>query len=92
VVFAKTWCGYCNKTKDLFRKPDFQGMSIKILDLDAMPAGTPSGEAVHSVLTQTTGQSSVPNVWINGQFLGGNDVTQAKYARGELMQMLSNKA
>jgi glutaredoxin 3 len=88
VVFAKSWCPHCDKTKELLKKPDFENVSVKVFDLDQMPDGTPKGPALQFVLTEMTGQKSVPSVWVNGAFLGGNDATQEKYQKGELQSSL----
>jgi glutaredoxin len=88
VVFAKSWCPHCAKTKELLKNPDFEYVSVKKFDLDQMPEGTPKGPAVQFVLTEMTGQKSAPNVWLNGEFLGGNDTTQEKYQKGELQSWL----
>lgn len=92
MVFAKSWCPHCKKTKELLKKSEFEGCTITIFDLDKMPEGSPKGPALQYVLAEKTGQKSVPSVWINGEFLGGNDVTQEKFADGELMKMISTKA
>mmetsp|Transcript_62298 Transcript_62298/g.179179 ORF Transcript_62298/g.179179 Transcript_62298/m.179179 type:complete len:116 (-) Transcript_62298:134-481(-) len=89
VVFAKSWCPHCAKTKELLKKPEFENISIKIYDLDEMPEGTPSGPALQFMLNEMTGQKSVPSVWVNGEFIGGNDVTQEKFQKGELQSALS---
>eukprot|EP00934_Nitzschia_sp_Nitz4_P001513 Nitzschia sp. Nitz4//scaffold134_size62860//47609//48040//NITZ4_006334-RA/size62860-processed-gene-0.84-mRNA-1//1//CDS//3329535514//1513//frame0 len=88
-VFAKSWCPYCDKTKDLLKKPEFANVTIRIFDLDEMPKHTPSGPAIQAALRDMTGQTSVPNVWINGEFLGGNDTTHGAYHSGKLQKMLS---
>ncbi len=88
VVFAKSWCPYCVKTKDLLKNPDFENVTIKIFDLDKLPEDMPTGPALQAVLAEMTGQKSVPNVWVNGEFVGGNDVTQEMYKKGELMSRL----
>jgi glutaredoxin 3 len=43
---------------------------------------------VQYVLAEKTGQKSVPNVWVTGAFLGGNDKTQAAYRSGQLLESL----
>ncbi len=46
------------------------------------------GDAIQQVLAGITGSSSVPKVFIGGQFIGGGDDTVAKAANGELAQLL----
>ena len=47
------------------------------------------GAAVQSALAELTGQRTVPNVFIKGKHLGGNDDTQRANSDGSLLQMLS---
>jgi glutaredoxin 3 len=60
---------------------------IRIHELDERP----DGDAIQSALYQQTGQRTVPNVFINGQHLGGNDATQAAYRSGKLHEMLKKQ-
>jgi len=53
-------------------------------ELDNMP----NGAAIQENLLQMTGQRTVPNVWVKGQHLGGNDDTQAAKRSGKLQEML----
>ena len=46
------------------------------------------GEAIQAELLRVTGQRTVPNVFISGKHLGGNDDTQRAAASGELQKML----
>lgn len=83
VVFAKTYCPHCQQTKELFRA---MGMKhAKIVDLDVLP----NGHAYQSALAQKTRQRTVPNVFVRGTHIGGNDDTQAAYRAGTLTAMLA---
>ena len=66
--------------------PQFKNVSIKVHDLDMMGS---QGQQIQNELYKMTGQRTVPNVWINGQFLGGNDDTQRAYRSGVLMSSLA---
>ena len=81
VVFSKTTCPFCRKTKDLF-----DGLDVKYtaVELDEME----NGPAVQDALLASSGQRTVPNVFIGGVHLGGNDDTQAAAASGKLKEML----
>jgi glutaredoxin 3 len=48
------------------------------------------GSAIQDALAEITGQRSVPNVFIKGKHLGGNDKTQAAHKSGELKKLLSS--
>lgn len=48
------------------------------------------GDAIQQGLARLTGQRSVPNVFVNGQHVGGNDDTQAAAQSGELQALLKS--
>jgi glutaredoxin 3 len=50
-----------------------------------------NGAQVQRELQQLTGQRTVPNVFVKGQHLGGNDDAQAAASSGRLAEMLKNK-
>jgi glutaredoxin 3 len=65
-VFSKTYCPHCTATKALFAELK---VPAKIHELDVLP----DGGAMQDALLELTGQRTVPNVFINGKHLGGND-------------------
>lgn len=87
VIWSKSYCPYCTKTKQVFAKSDFSGLKISIHELDQMS----NGGAIQGHLAEKTGQRSVPNVWIKGGFIGGNDDTQHALATGDLHSKLGLK-
>jgi glutaredoxin 3 len=82
VVFSKSYCPFCIKTKELFSELD---IDIKVHELDQMGD---DGPALQHALLQMSGQKSVPNVFVKGAHLGGNDDTQAAAKGGKLKEML----
>jgi len=85
VVFSKTWCPFCAKVKDLFKSKYINFFKVE-LDKD------PQGELYQTILKEMTGQSSVPNVWINGNHVGGCDDTVALNEADKLVPMVNPKA
>jgi glutaredoxin 3 len=81
VVFSKTFCPFCKATKSLME--DLK-IDAKIIELDEID----NGAAIQDALKDLTGQRTVPNVFIKGQHLGGNDVTQAAAKSGKLQKLL----
>lgn len=79
VVFSKSYCPYCKATK---RTLAGLNAKAKVYELDDMP----DGGDIQRVLQEMTGQSTVPNVWVKGQHLGGNDDTQ-NAAKAGLLQV-----
>ena len=47
-----------------------------------------NGAEIQSALLDISGQRTVPNVFIKGKHLGGNDDTQAAARSGKLEEML----
>jgi len=84
VLFSKTWCPFCAKTKDLFKSKFIQPYKV---ELDKHP----QGEILQGILKEISGQSSVPNVWINGNHIGGNDACHALDAEGKLLPLVNPK-
>ena len=58
----------------------------KIIELDTMD----NGNEVQAALLDISGQRTVPNVFIKGKHLGGNDDSQAAARSGKLQEMLGN--
>lgn len=84
IIFSKTWCPYCKKAKALLKEltPEEH---LKIIELDSES----NGEAIQAYLKQKTDQSSVPNIFINKQHIGGNDSLQAKHQKGEIVPLIA---
>ena len=83
VLFSKSYCPFCTKVKALFAKLGAEQITAIELDEDE------DGPEIQAVLLEVTGQRTVPNVFVAGQHIGGNDDAQAKAASGELQTMLS---
>lgn len=81
VVFSKTYCPFCTATKNLMNDLD---INAKVIELDEVD----NGAAIQDALKSLTGQKTVPNVFIKGDHLGGNDVTQAAAKSGKLQKLL----
>ena len=81
VVFSKSYCPFCQKTKALFEKMQVPYTALELDEMD-------NGAALQDELTKFSGQRTVPNVFIKGTHLGGNDDTQRAAASGKLQEML----
>lgn len=81
VVFSKSYCPFCLKTKNAFKD---MGVDAKVLELDLMT----DGDIYQSELLKMTSQKTVPNVFVKGKHLGGNDDTQKAKASGKLAELL----
>ena len=81
VVFSKSYCPFCRATKELFASLQY---NITVVELDK----TSDGPQVQSALLEMTGQRTVPNIFVKGTHIGGNDAIQAKVASGEVQTLL----
>jgi len=61
-------------------------VAAKIIELDTMD----NGNEIQAALLDISGQRTVPNVFIKGKHLGGNDDSQAAARSGKLQEMLGN--
>ena len=82
VIFSKSFCPFCKKTKKLFNK---LGVEATIYELNEMD----DGADIQDALLELSGQKTVPNVFINGKHVGGNDDVQAANKSGELAELLN---
>ena len=84
VMYSKSYCPFCNQCKGLFeQKGIYDG--AEIIELDLVEGGAEIQEALLSI----TGQRTVPNVFIGGVHLGGNDDTQKAAKSGKLDELLA---
>jgi glutaredoxin 3 len=83
MVFSKSYCPYCDATKALFARMD--GANPKIIELDLVE----NGPAIQAALQEITGQRTVPNVFVKGTHIGGNDDTQLAAKMGKIKKMLA---
>ena len=88
-MFSKTYCPYCTKAKNALKKV-LGDTAYLLIELDQRDGEEPSSDEIQAALGKLTGASSVPRVFIGGQFIGGGDDTAAKAASGELAQLLSS--
>ena len=82
VVWSKSYCPYCQQTKKLFKS--IEGVNMVVHELDQME----DGYRYQQALFQLTGQRSVPNVFVRGVHVGGNDDTQKANQVGILRDLL----
>ncbi|KAF8470579.1 thioredoxin-like protein [Kalaharituber pfeilii] len=77
VVFSKTYCPYCEQTKDRLTS---LGAKFEVIELDKRD----DLRLLQDALYKLTGQATVPNTFIKEKKIGGNDALQAQYREGDL--------
>eukprot|EP00523_Entomoneis_sp_CCMP467_P022981 CAMPEP_0168833896 /NCGR_PEP_ID=MMETSP0727-20121128/3305_1 /TAXON_ID=265536 /ORGANISM="Amphiprora sp., Strain CCMP467" /LENGTH=132 /DNA_ID=CAMNT_0008887217 /DNA_START=74 /DNA_END=468 /DNA_ORIENTATION=+ len=75
VVFSKSYCPFCKNTKSLLNE---MNVDYKLYELDQMD----NGSDIQAALLDISGQKTVPNVFIKGSHVGGNDKLQAAAKSG----------
>jgi glutaredoxin 3 len=83
VIFSKTWCGYCLANKRIF-SDNYAETPVVLHELDTMQGG----DAIQAALLKKTGQRTVPNVFVAGQHVGGNEETKQAQKSGKLAQLI----
>lgn len=82
LIFSKTTCPFCTKIKDLFKELKVEYNSIELNEIE-------NGAALQAALLEVSGQRTVPNVYINGQHIGGCDDTLKAHSDGKLLPLIS---
>ena len=87
VVFATTTCGYCYQTRQLL---DELNVEYTAVELDKIP----EGRALRAEVAARTGRTSVPAVFVGGEYAGGaNDGglggALTLHRKGELTPLLA---
>lgn len=79
-IYATMFCPYCSRAKRLL---DDKGVRYQEIDVD-MTAG-----ARAEMIENAGGQRTVPQIFINGQHVGGSDDLHALDRAGKLDSMLA---
>ncbi|KAI9013824.1 glutaredoxin [Phycomyces nitens] len=83
MIFSKSYCPYCTRSKDIF---DDLNVDYKALELN----DDPQGPSIQQALQELTGQKTVPNIFINQKHIGGYDALKSALDSGKLQSLLKN--
>lgn len=83
VVYTTAFCGYCARAKALL---EAKGVAFEEIDVTFSPDKRAEMKA------RANGRSTVPQIWINGQHIGGSDDLLALDAAGKLDRLLGTAA
>ena len=78
LIYSKAWCGYCAAAKDLLTRKDAE---FEDIDVD-------KDRAALQRMIDDSGGRTVPQIFINGNSIGGYTDLAALDASGELEQLL----
>jgi len=79
-IYTQPWCGYCLRAKQIL-----DGKGVAYREIEA-PHGTPERE---ESIRRSGGRTSVPQLFIDGQHIGGCDDLQALDRAGKLDALLN---
>ena len=78
VIFSSDYCPYCIRAKNLLAQ---KGVAFEEIRVDG-------ATEVRAKMAEMAGKTSVPQIWISGQHVGGCDDLFSLEDRGELDTML----
>ncbi len=79
IVYSKSYCPYCQAAKALLTR---KGAVFTEIDVTTDPEGQ------RAMAKKANGRSTVPQIFIGGQHIGGSDDLHALDARGGLDPLL----
>ena len=79
LIYLTDWCPYCQRAKALLTK---KRASFTEIDVDDRPE-------LRSWLVSASGQRTVPQIFINGQPVGGSSELDALDRQGKLDRLLA---
>jgi len=79
-VYTGTYCPYCVRAKELFKK---KGVDFTEIDVTSDDAGR------LTMMERSNGRRTIPQIFINDQHIGGCDDLYALDAKGELDPLLA---
>lgn len=79
LLYTTSWCPYCQRAKMLLKE---KGVQWSELDIEA-------DQRRRQEMTEASGRSTVPQIFINGTHVGGSDELFDLEAKGELDVLLA---
>ncbi|KAK4312844.1 hypothetical protein Pmani_015761 [Petrolisthes manimaculis] len=85
MIFSKSSCPFCLKIKDLFKSLNVEYVALELDQIN-------NGAEIQNALLEKSGQRTVPNVYINGEHIGGADKTISLHTQGELLPLINKSS
>lgn len=82
-IYTKSWCGYCARARALLER---KGVAYDERDVTGDP------EAERAMVERAGGRSTVPQIFVGDEHVGGCDELHALEARGALDPLLEEAA
>jgi cysteine synthase len=88
VMFALEWCEFCWALRKLFAR---YGIAYRSVDLDSVEYQKDDrGGKIRAALARTTGATTIPQVFVAGEFIGGCTETLDAFKSGRMQTLLRN--
>jgi len=87
-MISKSWCAYCRKAKQLLDGLHCEYHLLELEDKDHSPRALGSEDQWKKAISDTTGSSSVPKIWIGNTMIGGHDDLMELHAAGKLLKTI----
>ena len=78
LMYAKSWCPYCERARDLLQR---KGVALQEIDIESQPGQRED-------MIRRCGQYTVPQIFIGDRHVGGSDELYALDAAGGLDALL----
>ena len=86
VMFALEWCEFCWAVRKLFGE---MGVALRAIDLDSVEYQQDDwGGQIRAVLRARLGSTTIPQIFVAGEHIGGATDTFEAYRSGELQRLL----
>lgn len=79
LIYTRKFCPYCTAAKELLKS---KGLNYIEKDVEKDPS------ALEEMLSKSEGQTTVPEIFINGKFIGGFNNLSALDQEGKLNEIL----
>ena len=80
-IYTSNWCSYCNAAKNLLNELNLEYEEINIEEKNIS----------RSDLQKLSGGYTIPQISINGEFIGGYNELQSLHQNNKLMILVNNE-
>ena len=86
-MFALEWCEFCASVRKFFKAV---GIEYQSVDLDSVPyQKDDKGLKIREVLKVRTGQKTIPQIYVGGEYVGGGTDLFDAWKDGSLQKLLN---
>lgn len=78
-IYTTPWCGYCARAKAVLNR---KGLAFEEIDVSTTPG------ARDQMIARAEGRRTVPQIFVDGRYLGDSDALVALDRAGQLDAML----